>query len=239
MTSRTRASSCSSRSCCAGSRVASTAPATLRDQIINLGRGFAQFLAARTAGASRCWYWPRRTNLTMAHLARPRRLRLDVGHARRQPSGAGILFRRHRHQGAGLLHRPASHLRMDVVAAIAGCLHRLRRLSVSEVPILHVVLMRDPLTLENNILTPFVRPDAESIAKDQSQLLSYAWSLGSGTAPDDPSDSFADVWKTTEWQVASRLRRGDRASPHVGVRAPAVGIPRSGAWRCVSLDDRR
>jgi hypothetical protein len=60
--------------------------------------------------------------------------------------------------------------------------------------------MRDPPTLENNILTPFVRPDAGSIAKDQSQLLSYAWSLGSVAAPDDPSDSFADVRKMTEWQ---------------------------------------
>jgi hypothetical protein len=61
------------------------------------------------------------------------------------------------------------------------------------------VLLRDPLTLENTILTPFVRTDAAT--EDQSQLLSYAWSLGQGADQGAPSaDLFADMWTTTEWE---------------------------------------
>ncbi len=172
--------------------------ATLRDQIINLGRGFAQFLQAGPPA-------PRAAALSSPNKSR------DVDVAR-----PGVYVAT---SGDRATSRPAPgsyFVVIDIkepdfyIAQHLTCQWTSSRrspvVSIAYVGFLFPkadpprVLMRDPLTLENNILTPFVRPDAGAIAKDQSQLLSYAWSLGSGTPPDGVTDSFADVWKTTEWQ---------------------------------------
>jgi hypothetical protein len=173
-------------------------PATLRDQILNLGRGFARFLqAGPTVPRAAATSSPNKSR--DADLARPGVYVSTSGDRATSRPAPGSYF------VVIDIKEPDFYIAQHLTCQWTSS-RRSPVVSIAYVGFLFPkadpprVLMRDPLTLENNILTPFVRPDAGAIAKVQSQLLSYAWSLGSGTAPDGASDSFADVWKTTEWQ---------------------------------------